>query len=219
MFDSMQPVAPRPFQIVLGSCVAVRPILDYVSGKPLVTFRAGQKIYVAGDKSGPVYRVVYGMVRIYRILMGGRRQICAFHLPGDVFGLEAEDEHQFFADAISKTGLQVLRLSVGDDLSQFPTIALRLLNQAQNHLLALGRQDALGRMQCFLVEMAERQQSSGDGVLMLPMTRTDMGDYLGLTLETVSRVLTKLKKGGVIRQVTPHRMDILRWDVLLAGTA
>ncbi len=217
MFDSLQPMSPRSSQITFPDRAAQdRRGLDHIAGKPLVTFRSGQKIYVAGDETGPVYRVAYGLVRIYRILSDGRRQIYAFHLPGDVFGLETEAEHQFFADAITKTGLQVLRPGAGDDLQQFLAIALKLLNQAQNHLLALGRQDAVGRVRAFLVEMAERQQSSGDGVLMLPMTRTDIGDYLGLTLETVSRVLSKLKKTGVVRQVSPHRLDILRWDILRA---
>lgn len=176
-------------------------------------FAAGTEIYAQGEKCRGLYRVEFGAVRIYRLLADGRRQISAFHLAGEMFGFEADDTHHFFAEAICATGIRALRISPGHDLpSQLLPLALKGLVRAQEHLLVLGRQNALERIAAFLSDMAERQ--GGLRNVELPMSRTDIGDYLGLTIETVSRAFSKLKETGVIRLPSLRRVEIAKWQVL-----
>ncbi|RWC61847.1 helix-turn-helix domain-containing protein [Mesorhizobium sp.] len=181
--------------------------------QPLSFFAAGSEIYAQGEKAGAFYQVEFGAVRIYRLLADGRRQISAFHLAGETFGFEAGTTHHFFAEAINATGVRVFRFAAGMDLSgQLLPLALKGLTRAQEHLLVLGRQNAIERVAAFLVDMAERQ--GGLRQVELPMSRMDIGDYLGLTIETVSRVFTKLKEKGVIRLVSLRCVEIVRQDVL-----
>ena len=181
--------------------------------QPISFFPAGSEIYAQGEKAGAFYQVEFGAVRIYRLLADGRRQISAFHLAGETFGFEAGTTHHFFAEAINATGVRVIRLSTGADMShQLLPLALKGLTRAQEHLLVLGRQNAIERVAAFLVDMVERQ--GGLRQVELPMSRTDIGDYLGLTIETVSRVFTRLKDKGVIRLLNLRSVEILKQDVL-----
>ena len=181
--------------------------------QPLSFFPAGSEIYAQGEQAGAVYQVEFGAVRIYRLLADGRRQISAFHLAGETFGFEAGTTHHFFAEAINATGVRVFRLVAGTDMSpQLLPLALKGLTRAQEHLLVLGRQNAIERVAAFLLDMAERQ--GGLRQVELPMSRVDIGDYLGLTIETVSRVFTKLKEKGVIRLLSLRCVEILKQDVL-----
>ncbi|MDG4875279.1 helix-turn-helix domain-containing protein [Mesorhizobium sp. WSM4935] len=182
---------------------------------PVSFFTAGAEIYAQGEKAGALYQVEFGAVRIYRLLADGRRQISAFHLAGETFGFEADTTHHFFAEAINATGVRVYRTPSGMDMSrQLLPLALKGLTRAQEHLLVLGRQNAIERVAAFLVEMSERQ--GGLRQVELPMSRNDIGDYLGLTIETVSRVFTRLKEKGVIRLLSLRSIEILKRDTLLA---
>jgi CRP/FNR family nitrogen fixation transcriptional regulator len=182
---------------------------------PVSFFPAGAEIYAQGEKAGALYQVEFGAVRIYRLLADGRRQISAFHLAGETFGFESDATHHFFAEAINATGVRVFRTPSGTDMSrQLLPLALKGLTRAQEHLLVLGRQNAIERVAAFLVEMSERQ--GGLQQVELPMSRNDIGDYLGLTIETVSRVLTRLKEKGVIRLLSLRSIEILKRDTLLA---
>jgi CRP/FNR family nitrogen fixation transcriptional regulator len=181
--------------------------------QPVSFFPAGAEIYAQGEKAGAFYQVEFGAVRIYRLLADGRRQISAFHLAGETFGFEADSTHHFFAEAINATGVRVLRLAAGADMSrQLLPLALKSLTRAQEHLLVLGRQNAIERVAAFLVDMAERQ--GGLRQVELPMSRMDIGDYLGLTIETVSRVFTRLKDKGVIRLLNLRSIEIVKQDAL-----
>ena len=174
---------------------------------------AGSEIYAQGEPCKGVYRVEFGAVRVYRLLADGRRQISGFHLPGEMFGFEADEVHHFFAEAICATGVTSTRASRGEELSsQLLPMALQGLVRAQEHLLVLGRQNAVERIAAFLTDMAERQ--GGLPQIELPMTRTDIGDYLGLTIETVSRVFSKLKQRGVIRLPSLRSVEIVKWQAL-----
>ena len=180
-----------------------------------ISFTPGAEIFAEGDKAGALYQLAFGVVRIYRLLADGRRQICAFHMPGEIFGFEAGTERHFFADAVTAVGLKILRPGSESDLSrELLALALRSLSRAHDHLLTLGRTDAVGRVAGFLLEMAERQDVRGHGDIELPMSRTDIADYLGLTIETVSRALTKLKDARVIRLASARQVDVLRWEAL-----
>jgi len=181
--------------------------------QPVSFYPAGAEIYAQGEKAGAFYQVEFGAVRIYRLLADGRRQISAFHLAGETFGFEADSTHHFFAEAINATGVRVLRLAAGADMSrQLLPLALKSLTRAQEHLLVLGRQNAIERVAAFLVDMAERQ--GGLRQVELPMSRMDIGDYLGLTIETVSRVFTRLKDKGVIRLLNLRSIEIVKQDAL-----
>ncbi|MBZ9678761.1 helix-turn-helix domain-containing protein [Mesorhizobium sp. ES1-1] len=186
---------------------------DPAPAQPVSFFPAGAEIYAQGEKAGAFYQVEFGAVRIYRLLADGRRQISAFHLAGETFGFEADSTHHFFAEAINATGVRVLRLATGAEMArQLLPLALKGLTRAQEHLLVLGRQNAIERVAAFLVDMAERQ--GGLRQVELPMSRMDIGDYLGLTIETVSRVFTRLKDKGVIRLLNLRSIEILKQDAL-----
>jgi len=184
-------------------------------GQPATVHAANTEIFAQGEKAAAIYQVAFGAVRIYRLLADGRRQISAFHFAGEVFGLECGDRHEFFAEAITNAGVRAIRPSShGDFASHLLPVALGSLARAQRHLLLLGRQTALEKVAAFLIDMTERQ-GNGDQV-DLPMHRGDIGDYLGLTLETVSRILSRLKDDGTIRMRSARRIEIADMDALQA---
>jgi CRP/FNR family nitrogen fixation transcriptional regulator len=194
------------------------PVRPAPCAPPPGLFPAGAEIYAQGEKCGGLYRVEFGAVRVYRLLADGRRQISAFHLAGEMFGFEADDIHHFFAEAICATGVRALRPSPGNDLSsELLPMALKGLVRAQEHLLVLGRQNAIERIAAFLMDMTERQ--GGLRNVELPMSRTDIGDYLGLTVETVSRVFSRLKQSGVIRLPSLRSVEIVKRQALHALAA
>ncbi len=232
MFDSAPAfTSPAVRNAVAAQALAAQPAsrLDALAG-PVILFTAGDEVYAEGDRAGVLYQVAYGVIRIYRLLADGRRQICAFHTQGEIFGFEAGAERHFFADAVTATGLRALRPGSEAELShELFKLALKSLNRAHDHLLTVGRNDAAGRVAAFLLEMAERQSSGDIGTISLPqiglpqislpMSRSDIADYLGLTIETVSRVLTKLKEARIIRLASARQVDVLNWDALEDMTA
>ena len=162
-----------------------------------------QEVFGEGEPADHVYKVVRGAVRGFRVLSDGRRQICDFYLPGDVFGIERGAEHRITAEALTDTVLVVARRSAFTHDSDGVTarslwrLAMTELRRSQDHALTLGRRSAGERVAGFLVDMAER---IGDGAnVELPMSRQDIADYLGLTIETVSRTLTQLQVSGLIK--------------------
>lgn len=176
-------------------------------------YPAGSEIYAQGEKSGSLYQVEFGSVRVYRLLADGRRQISAFHLAGEIFGFSADTRHHFFAEAIAGTSIRTLLPVKGTDVSrQLMPLALGSLMRAQEHLLVLGRQNAVERVAAFLLDMADRQGATDR--IDLPMSRTDIGDYLGLTIETVSRAFSKLREQGIIRLSGVRRVEIVKGPAL-----
>lgn len=181
--------------------------------QPATLYAAGSEIYGQGEKAGTLYQVEFGAVRVYRLLADGRRQISAFHLAGEIFGFESDGRHHFFAEALCATGLQAIRQVPGSDLSQrLLPLVLKSFVRAQEHLLVLGRQNAAERIAAFLLDMAERQ--GGLETFELPMSRTDIGDYLGLTIETVSRVISSFRARGIIRLRTQRTVELLKPEAL-----
>lgn len=183
--------------------------------RPLLTrnFLAGSEIYAQGEQAGELYEIEFGAVRIHRLLADGRRQVIAFHLAGETFGFEAGNTRTFFAEAIIATGIRPLGAAASNlGTPELMALALRGMLKAQEHLLVIGRQCARERVAAFLLDMAERQ--GDDGMIELPMPRIDIADYLGLTIETVSRTFAKLRAQGVIelrgtRTVTLTKRDLL----------
>jgi CRP/FNR family nitrogen fixation transcriptional regulator len=168
------------------------------------SYRKEEEIYGEDEPAEYVYQVVTGAVRSYKLLSDGRRQIGAFHLPGDVFGLESSAAHRLAAEAILDTTLRLVkRKSLEQSAQNDVRVARDLwsitsgeLQHAENHMLLLGRKTAMERVATFLLEMDRRLARTG--MIALPMCRRDIGDYLGLTLETVSRALSELQQQGVL---------------------
>ena len=168
-----------------------------------------EELFAEGDEAEFFYQVVSGAIRSYKLLSDGRRQIDAFHLRGDIFGLEAGGEHRFSAEAVGDVQVIAYRRSrlsalIEEDTAfreRIMNATLRSLERAQEHMLLLGRKTAQERLATFLLLLAHKAKARGiaEGAIDLPMNRSEIADYLGLSLETVSRQFTKLKSSGHIR--------------------
>jgi CRP/FNR family transcriptional regulator, nitrogen fixation regulation protein len=181
-------------------------------------YRRGAEIFGEAEPAEYVYQVVDGAVRSYKLLSDGRRQIGAFHLCGDIFGLENGSVHRFTAEAIVDTTVRLVkRVSLAHVAESDVTIAHDLLNMtainlkhAEDHMLLLGRKTSLERVAAFLLEMDHRLTAAG--VMALPMCRRDIADYLGLTLETVSRALSTLHEQGILGFLGQTQRQIVLLD-------
>ena len=184
---------------------------------PVLHFAPDESIFVEGDATRGMYRVVGGMARACKFLADGRRHIDAFYKPGDVFGFELGQEHQFSAEAVSACALVKLRRPAmdSDPATALPLyrLAMRSLARAQAHAQLLGRCSAGQKLATFLLDMQEGKP--GD-MVELPMARQDIADYLGLTIETVSRTLAQFEKDGVLALITARRIRVLQTQSLAA---
>lgn len=185
---------------------AARPALDTVLTIPgaCPRFSRDEEIFGEGEAADYVYQVVSGAVRTYRILRDGRRQIDDFHFAGEYFGLEMGDTHRITAEALTDASIRMIRRGALSDLAATRSDAARalfrvtaeVLQRSQDHVLMLGRRSAQERVVGLLLDIAERTKAHAE--LDVPMGRQDMADYLGLTIETVSRTLTALQDEGLI---------------------
>jgi CRP/FNR family nitrogen fixation transcriptional regulator len=181
-------------------------------------YHRGAEVFGAAEPAEYIYQVTDGAVRSYKLLSDGRRQIGAFHLIGDVFGLENNGVHRFTAEAIVDTTIRLAkRVSVAHVVESDATVARDLLNMiatnlkhAEDHMLLLGRKTSLERVAAFLLEMDQRLTAAG--VMALPMCRRDIADYLGLTLETVSRALSTLHDQGILGFLGQTQRQIVLLD-------
>lgn len=168
-----------------------------------MAFAADAEIYGESEPADYLYKVVSGAVRTYKVLIDGRRQVGGFYLPGDIFGLETGEEHTFSAEAITESKVLVInhsaliaRARTDQDVAfQLWELTGRELRRLQEHLLLLIK-NAPERVAAFLLTMAER--FSDDNSVDLPMSRRDIADHLGLTIETVSRSLTLIENTGAV---------------------
>ncbi|HYU11857.1 MAG TPA: helix-turn-helix domain-containing protein [Stellaceae bacterium] len=186
------------------------------------SFARDQEIYAEGDTADCWYKVISGTVRICKFLADGRRHIAEFCFAGDCFGLPPAGIRVFSAEAVGEIVVMRYPRRAADRLIDGdPQLArclcdmtLRDLAHAQTRMLLLGRMTASERVANFLLEMSERRDARRS--LDLPMSRTDIADYLGLTIETVCRVLSALKRDSVIAIPTPHRIELRDRDALEA---
>lgn len=182
--------------------------------------KAGETLFSEGDDADGIYEVVSGMLRLYKLLPDGRRQITGFLGSGQILGLAPEGTHVYSAEAINDVTLcRYPRVGFDRLIDEVPGLARRLLavtshelRAAQDQMLLLGRKAAGEKVASFLLLMAEQQGS--DDEVAVPMARSDIADYLGLTTETVSRTFTKLKSEGLIGLQTPYRVEIRDRDHL-----
>ena len=181
-------------------------------------YRRGAEIFGEAEPAEYVYQVIDGAVRSYKLLSDGRRQIGAFHLVGDIFGLENGPAHRFTAEAIVDTTVRLIRRQSLELVAESDTMVARNLlsmtttnlQHAEDHMLLLGRKTSLERVAAFLLEMDSRLTAAG--VMALPMCRRDIADYLGLTLETVSRALSVLHDKGVLGFLGQTQRQIVLLD-------
>ena len=210
--SSRHPAAHVPHPIPEMNSHSLGTSIELV-GAPM-PFARNAEIYGENEPAEYLYKVVSGSVRTYKVLNDGRRQIGAFYLPGDVFGLEVGDEHTFSAEAIVNSKVLVIKRSTlvslaardNETARKLWTMTAGELQRVQAHILLLIK-TAQERVAGFLLEMAARVPVGNE--IDLPMSRQDIADYLGLTIETVSRTLTQLENTAAIA-VPSSRRIVLR---------
>ena len=186
-------------------------------GVPM-SFAKDEEIYGQGERADLVYRMISGTVRTSRFMADGRRPIGDFYYPGDVFGLETTGSHSMAAEALSDCVIlaasrQAMLAAGGEselkDLMWDATV--RDLESAREHLTLLVRKSASERVASFLLGLAQRR---GETAVELAMGRQDMADYLGLTIETVSRMITQLQSSGVVEFESCRRFRVRNREAL-----
>lgn len=168
-----------------------------------VRFGRDEEIYRAGESADFVYRVISGAVRVCAIDSEGGRLIEGFYMPGDLFGLESDQQHRFFAEAINECEIALVRRSVleraastdRDTAFALWNVIAAKLRQTNEHLIVLSMKRAADRVFAFLLDFAERADSN---VIDLPMSRADIAAHLGLTIETVSRSFSRFERAGLV---------------------
>jgi CRP/FNR family transcriptional regulator len=233
------PVAVDPVQHTCSDCTVRRLSVcalldkDEIAQIELLTrhvrFAPSETVFAQEDIATSFYSVLEGVLRLYKLLPDGRRQIVGFALTGDFLGMSTAGQHGFSADAITAvTVCQFNRAAFARFSEQKPNLLRRLneltafeLNQARDHMVLLGRRSAEEKLATFLVGWRDRLARIGElsAIVSLPMSRQDIADYLGLTIETVSRTFTKLERAGVIGIVPGgvRLLDAARAEALAAA--
>jgi CRP/FNR family transcriptional regulator len=178
----------------------------------------GDPLFDESEPATHLFNVTAGTMKVYKLLPDGRRQITGFLFAGDFLGLAKEETYAYSAEAVTHAALcRFPRKKLEDLLTRYPKLESRLLGlashelaAAQEQMLLLGRKSAKEKIVSFLLALAEgaaRRGQSGNPIAV-PMSRNDIGDYLGLTTETVSRTFTQLKTGGLISLMAGGRVDL-----------
>jgi CRP/FNR family nitrogen fixation transcriptional regulator len=205
----VQPETGRFRPVPPAGCHSLFDTLELTGA--VIPFDRNSEIYGENEPADYVYKVISGAVRTYKVLNDGRRQIDAFYLPGDIFGLELGDEHSCSAEAITDTTVVLVKRTIVLAAAERHNEVARCLwshtardlLRAQHHTLLLIK-SAQERVAAFLLEMAERLSAGSS--LELPMSRQDIADYLGLTIETVSRTLSQLEGAATIALPASRRV-------------
>lgn len=219
----LPPARPLPYGLKpdaqpCAACAArVLSVCDAVDGRDLhrlaaltrpLEVEAHRTFVAAGEPADYLFNITEGVVKVYRLLPDGRQQVTGFLFQGDFLGLSPENPYAFSAEAVTHVRYcRFRREALYQLLEDFPKVEKRLLAIASNELAAsqeqivlLGRKTARERLASFLLMVSRRMVRLGkrEDVIALPMTRLDIADYLGLTVETVSRVFTQFRKEGLI---------------------
>jgi len=181
------------------------PLKQFKDSGPTIQYSAGDTVVFEADRSTSVYSLASGLLRLSKLLPDGRRQIAGFLFPGDFLGITMEEEHAFTAEAVTPSRLcRFSRRHFEEFVAAHPALERRLyalaaheLAAARQQLVLLGRKTARERIASFLLMLANRCCSSEN--VVLPMSRADVADYLGLRIETVSREISTLKVARVIQ--------------------
>ncbi|GGD11228.1 Crp/Fnr family transcriptional regulator [Aquisalinus flavus] len=200
--------------------VPLQPAPTIETASVIRRVKAGETIYFEGDAATCCYRVVTGFAKEYSILEDGKRQVLDFYGIGEMFGISQSESHLHTAEAITDCTLRCFQrdawlhaVTASPDLSQkFMNTLMTRLHRSRERLTMLGRMSATARMALFLMRLAEEQNSEQD--VRFPMSRQDIGDHLGLTIETVCRILTDMKRRGIITGSTARLFSIPDMDAL-----
>jgi CRP-like cAMP-binding protein len=219
------PLASRPVFSIIEGALAHESDEGFAALDAMgVTVRLAKNaaLFQEGERSQHVYKVISGAVRTCRMLVDGRRQIADFILPGDFFGLDWQATHNFTAEAVTDTVvISYPRRQLELLAERAPSIQRLLLSTlckglaaTQEHVVMLGRQTAYERLAWFLVRVMER---AGRGnAIDMPMSRMDIADYLGLTIETVSRGISEFKRRRYISAASAHQISLTGLSALQA---
>jgi CRP/FNR family transcriptional regulator len=180
----------------------------------------GQTLFHEGDPATRVFTLTRGTLKLYKLLADGRRHVAGFMYPGDFLGISIDDEHTFTAEALEDAQLCWFPRNRFDDFveqhvpleRELYRVAAHELAAAQQQLVLLGRKTAMERVASFLSLLARRSETLPGrvgGLVRLPMSRSDIADYLGLTKETVSRVLSAFRRERIIRLAAVDELEIL----------
>jgi len=192
-------------------------LADDWAGAARLSFKQGEEIYAQDEDADLIYRLVRGAARTSHLLADGRRQIGDFYYEGDVLGVEVGESHRYSAEALSDCEVLAIRRSgsAAYDSGRYDRMIWKAtateLHRAQSHMLLLGRATACEKVAHFLIDIAARFR--GD-LVVLPMSRQDMADYLGLTIETVSRMLGRLQADGMVEFFGARNYRIRRFAAL-----
>jgi CRP/FNR family transcriptional regulator len=230
----LRPAQPRPGPApeIGGACAACAirelSVCSVLSANELtrlctiistVNFEVGRTVIAEGEPASDLFNVIKGSVKLYKLLSDGRRQMTGFLFPGDFLGIALNDTYAYSAEAIEPLQLcRFPRKKLEGLLAELPRLERKLLGTtahelaaAQDQMVLLGRKTAKERVASFLVSLSERamQRRRPASPVDVPMSRTDIADYLGLTTETVSRTLTQLRRARLISTNKRNRVEIL----------
>jgi len=188
------------------------------------TVNAHEHLFLAGDAQTHIYQILEGVVGVYKMLADGRRQIVTFCYPGDLIGIDHPERFAQNAEALSHTRVRSIPVKAIDTLiTSEPGFGQAMLNvlstelaETRDQLLSLGRKSAKEKVATFLLRISRRNEREGNDAqdLFLPMTRAEIADYLGMTIETVSRQITKLKVANIIRLESKSVVKVVDLDQL-----
>lgn len=188
--------------------------------QPAEALCSGKALFWEGDPASHLFELAEGVIRLYRIIGEGRRVITAFLFPGDLVGASLQDRYLYTAEAVTDCRIRRIgRKAFHDEVSRSPClrpdlIALLCRETAAAHdqMVLLSKKNAEERLCSFLHDLMRRGPAGAEeaGAVPLPMSRLDIADYLGLTIETVSRTITKLANRGVLTPVGRHEIRILQ---------
>ena len=207
---------PLQSRASLGRAADAKPHASPRPFETIIIVKQGERLFDEGEPAAYFYKLARGSVRLVKMVGDGYRQICAFHLAGDLIGFSNTPKHAFAAEAIEDCTLVRYRRRDAEALikadpgfaCELQTLTANGLNDAYTHMARLGHRSARDRLAWFLLSMTDRS-TSRDGWIDLPMNRVDIADHLGLAHETVSRAFTQLKKTGVIVEPALNRIRVL----------
>lgn len=217
-----RPSHPVPPPFVSETCKDLKTLDEILSDQSSRRLDPGQHLFHQGDNDSNLYKIESGLVRLYRILNDGRRQIISFRFAGDILGFESGAERHCGAEAVTAVRIRSLdQTSAYRRLRDDPALAPQLvsllsqeLENAREQIAVLNRRSAIEKLAAFILEL-HRRQGEPEAV-EIELSRTDIADFLGLTIETVSRNLTKLRNRRIIDLPRIHSLVIVDLDCLEA---
>ena len=202
----------------------VAPLSGASSNLAQARLKPGEFLFFEGDEVDWVYQVTSGVVRLTRLLEDGRRQVIAFGYPGDIIGFPADGLHHSDCESLTDARLQPFRLSALESPEDDPALhagllqaALREISAMQDHFMMLGRKSASEKLASFLCVLTKRfgEDLGAYRQVTLPMSRSDIADFLGLTTETVCRTFSQMRKNEIIAIDNNHTIIVLNPKALL----